>query len=72
MLGHLGLSVKQLSNHLWLGLQPQGPGMEPHVELPAQWGGSFSLSFCLLLLLLVLSLFLDSTQSLMTHETDIL
>ena len=46
----------QLSVCLWLRSWTQGPGIKPHVGFPAPWGVGFSLSLCLSLPLLELSL----------------
>ena len=38
--------LSQLSLCLWLRSQSRGPGIKPHIGLPAQWGICFSLSLC--------------------------
>ena len=46
--------LSRLSVCLWLRSWSQGPGIKPHIRLPARWA-CFCLSLCLLLPLLVLS-----------------
>ena len=40
---YLGGWLSQLSACLQLSSWSQGPGTEPHIQLPAQWGAYFSL-----------------------------
>ena len=44
--------VQLISICLQLRSLSQGPGIKPHVRLPAQWGFCFSLCLCLCTLLL--------------------
>ena len=55
----MGLKLTTVKSRVMCSTSSQCPGIKSHIGLPALWGACFSLSLCLSLPLLVLSLFLS-------------